>query len=119
MPDDVRPQRPRALSGTPRLIQRYEAIADATRQMLAAACEDRWDLVAACEDRCKALIAEVKAGAHMERLSEDEQRRRVELLRDILAADAQIRERAEPWIRQLEQMIGTSPRARRGAASDR
>ena len=95
----------------PRLIQRYEAIAQASRRMLSAARSEDWDEVARLEDRCRDLIAELKAAHRTERLSASEQRRRIELLRGILADDAEIRARTEPWLRQLERMI----HARRGA----
>jgi flagellar protein FliT len=89
----------------PRLIQRYEAIAQASRKMLSAARREDWDEVARQEDRCRALIAELRAARRTERLSAPEQRRRIELLRGILADDAEIRARAEPWLRQLERLI--------------
>lgn len=112
MPDDGRTLRPRA-AGAARLIQRYEEIAEASRGMAAAARAERWDLVAQHEARCKELIAEVKAAGRMQQLSDTEQRRRIELLRGILAADAEMRARAEPWLRQLEQMIGKAASSRK------
>ncbi|MCX8114048.1 MAG: flagellar protein FliT [Burkholderiaceae bacterium] len=114
-PDDGRAVRTRAPGGAPRLIQRYEAIAQASRRMLCAARSEDWDEVARLEDRCRDLIAELKAASRTERLSASEQRRRIELLRGILADDAEIRARAEPWLRQLERLIPASrgtPRAR-------
>ncbi|MEW5880061.1 MAG: flagellar protein FliT [Pseudomonadota bacterium] len=109
-PDDGRARGTRAPGGAPRLIQRYEAIAQASRRMLCAARSEDWDEVARLEDRCRDLIAELKAAHRTERLSAPEQRRRIELLRGILADDAEIRARAEPWLRQLERLI-RAPRA--------
>ncbi len=100
--------RPAALPPLPRLIQRYEAIAAASHAMLAAAQADRWDEVARLEAHCCDLIAQLKQAAASERLDPQEQRRRIELLREILADDAQIRQRSEPWLQQLEGMIGDS-----------
>lgn len=110
-PDDGRVLGVRAPGGAPQLIQRYEAIAQASRRMLCAARSEDWDEVARLEDRCRDLIAELKAANRTERLRASEQRRRIELLRGILADDAEIRARAEPWLRQLERLI----HARRGA----
>jgi hypothetical protein len=45
-------------------------------------------------------------------LRPQDNRRRMELLRRMLAADAEIRGRSEPWLRQLEQLI-SSPRPHR------
>lgn len=114
--DDGRPVRLRANApGAPRLIQRYEAIAQASRRMLAAVRREDWDAVARQEGRCRELIAELKAAARTETLSAAEQRRRIQLLREILADDAEVRSRSEPWLRQLERLIGPTrrPPARR------
>jgi flagellar protein FliT len=114
--DDGRPVRLRAsAAGAPRLIQRYEAIAQASRRMLTAARREDWDEVSRLEGRCRELIAELKAAARTETLSNAEQRRRILLLREILADDAEMRARSEPWLRQLEKLIGAArrPPARR------
>jgi len=100
---------------TPRLIHRYEAIALASRCMLTAARRGDWDEVARLEQRCCALIDQLKAAAAFERLDADDQRIRLRLLRDILADDAEMRARAEPWLARLEALIaGSRPR---GAAA--
>jgi flagellar protein FliT len=95
------------------LIAHYEAIAQASHAMLAAAHADDWDEVHALEDRCRALIAELKATARITRLGVAEQRRRIELLRAILANDAEVRKRSEPWLRQLERMLEPARSTRR------
>jgi flagellar protein FliT len=104
-PDDGRLFKARASSGAPELIKRYEAIAGLSRAMLRAAHEHDWDEVARLEARCRELIAQLKAASKTVRLSAAEQRRRIEILRTILAVDAEIRERAEPWLKQLERLI--------------
>ena len=96
---------PSARSGAPKLIHRYEAIALASRCMLTAARRGDWDEVERLEGRCRALIDQLKAAAEFEALGADEQRLRVRLLRDILADDAEMRMRAEPWLVQLERLI--------------
>ncbi|MCU0940430.1 MAG: flagellar protein FliT [Burkholderiaceae bacterium] len=95
-----------------RLIDRYELIAQASHEMLAAARHGDWESVARLEDACSALIAELQCAAVSDRLAQPEQRRRVALLRAILADDAEIRARAEPWLQQLEHLIRPpAPRA--------
>jgi flagellar protein FliT len=106
---NLRPAPPRGAD----LIARYEAIANVSRAMLVAAHADDWDEVSALEDRCRALIVELKAAARTTRLSVAEQRRRIELLRAILADDAEVRKRSEPWLRQLEQLLQPARGARR------
>lgn len=105
-PDDGRvPAR-----AAPTLIERYEQIAEATRAMRDAARALNWDEVARLEAVCRAQIALLKRARLDTRLSAIQQRRRVELLRAILADDAEIRARAEPWLRQLERLV-PRPRA--------
>lgn len=87
-----------------RLLDHYEAVAAASQRMLAAARDDRWDEVALWEERCLQLIVELKQTAATARLDDTEDERRLQLLRRILAADAEIRSRAEPWWAQLEDL---------------
>lgn len=87
-----------------RLLDHYEAVAAASQRMLVAARDDRWDEVALWEEHCLQLIAALKQTAATARLDDTEDERRVQLLRRILAADAEIRSRAEPWWAQLEDL---------------
>lgn len=94
------------------LLRRYEAIAAASGAMLDAARADDWQEVARLEDFCRTLIAALKAEAERAELSRVENERRMDLLRGILADDAEIRGRAEPWTRQLDRLL------RSGSPSD-
>jgi flagellar protein FliT len=52
-------------------------------------------------------------------LTNEMQRRKIELIRKILANDAEIRNFAEPWMKRLWTMIGSSRMARQiGKAYD-
>lgn len=104
-PEDGRHHKRLAPARGTGLIAHYEAIAQASHAMLAAARGDDWDEVRALEQRCHGLIAELKAAARTTHLGVAEQRRRIELLRAILANDAEVRKRSEPWLRQLERML--------------
>lgn len=95
------------------LLDYYEQIAQASQLMLDAARHSDWDEVERQEERCRALVASLKAASvSSPLLRPQENRRRMELLRRMLAADAEIRGRSEPWLRQLEQLI-SSPRSHR------
>jgi flagellar protein FliT len=87
------------------LIGHYEAIARASQRMLDAARGDDWDEVARQEDRCRTLIAALKAASLEFPLRPADNRRRMDLLRRILADDAEIRGRSDPWLKQLERLI--------------
>jgi flagellar protein FliT len=92
------------------LLHLYESIARLSHDMVSASSADDWTRVGELEDQCRSLIATLKAAAAIRPLGRAEQRRRVELLREILAHDAQIRSRSEPWLRQLEHLYASLPR---------
>ena len=104
-PDDRRFYAGGGASAEPALIHCYEAIADTSHLMLAAAHADDWDELVRLEDRCRDQIEQLKKLARTQPLRSAEQRRRIELLRAILANDAEVRRRAEPWLQQLERML--------------
>jgi flagellar protein FliT len=115
MPDDGRTPR---YAADPELIARYEQIAAASHEMVAAARHGDWDSVSRLEDSCRFLIARIREDGVQARLSTAQQRRRIALLRAILADDAEIRERSEPWLQQLEQMLRSSGGTARRSAGD-
>jgi flagellar protein FliT len=109
-PDDGQALPGRAEGGPRRLIERYQQVARLSRAMLEAAHREDWEGVARLEAQCRVQIGELKRAAMIEPLSAAEQQRRIELLRDILRDDAQMRRRAEPWLRELERLIGLPAR---------
>ncbi|HVE90172.1 MAG TPA: flagellar protein FliT [Burkholderiaceae bacterium] len=93
------------------LLQHYEAIAQSSSAMLAAARAGDWLEVEHQEERCGALIAKLKAADERpESLSAADDKRRMFLLRKILADDALIRGHSEPWLEPMFPFI-TSPRS--------
>jgi flagellar protein FliT len=94
------------------LLDHYEAIARASQLMLDAARKSDWDEVGRQEARCATLVAALKAASLESPLPPADNRRRMDLLRRILADDAEIRGRADPWLKQLERLL-SSPQARR------
>ena len=99
------------------LLQHYEAIAQASCAMLAAARAGDWVEVERQEERCGALIAILKAADERpSSLSGADDERRMFLLRQILADDACIRGQAEPWLEPIVPLIST-PRSKSGNES--
>lgn len=78
--------------------------------MLSAARIGDWLEVAQHEERCGALIAALKAAAHYPGapLNAIDDQRRMQLLRQILNDDAQIRSHAEPWIDPIAPYISSA-----------
>jgi len=99
------------------LLQHYEAIAQSSCAMLAAARAGDWIEVERQEERCGALIAILKAADERpSSLNEADDERRMFLLRQILADDACIRGQAEPWLDPIVPLIST-PRLKSGNES--
>jgi flagellar protein FliT len=93
------------------LIRRYEEIAVASRDMLEAAHRGDWPAVERIEAQCREMITALKLAARTDTLSDAEKSRRLSLLRSILKDDAQIRLRAEPWLRDLENFLAVTRQA--------
>lgn len=93
----------------------YEDIAAATARMLEAARSADWDGLVAAESACAAHIARARACA-ADPLGEEERRMKAELIRRMLAHDAEIRACVNPWMARLEHLLATS--AQRARARD-
>jgi flagellar protein FliT len=106
------PDAPRraASEPSPSLLDRYEAIADISRAMVAAARTQDWTEVVRLEKRCLVQVENLKRAARVASLTPDDQETRVRLLRSILADDAEIRRLAEPWLAELEHLLFPPPR---------
>ncbi|MCX7961781.1 MAG: flagellar protein FliT [Burkholderiales bacterium] len=85
-------------------LELYEAIGAASRRMLEAARAGDWDALVEAEARCAALVAEARAAAPAP-LGADEQQRKAEILRRVLADDAEIRRHLQPRLAALEAML--------------
>jgi flagellar protein FliT len=88
----------------------YEAMALASRAMLRAARESDWSTVASLELHCAGLIAELGDGAAAPPLDDAQRRRRLEIVQRLLTEDAEIRNLAQPWLADLQSMLGQSCR---------
>ena len=86
----------------------YSGIADLTRQMLAAARAGDWDTLIALEKACGAEFARLLAGENGLPRDAEYQRRKADLIRGVLADDAQIRLLVEPWQARLAHLLGDS-----------
>lgn len=95
------------------VIERYEAIAAVSQAMLEAARREDWDEVERQEQRCRILVAAARAD-QSGRLAPADDRRRMELLRRMLKDDAEIRDRASPWLQQFARFVSgaVAPRTR-------
>lgn len=96
------------------LIAYYESIGHVTRLMLRAAQDQDWEMLSDAQSCCAQLISRLQAASGSEVvLPPEEARRKYEILRKVLADDAQIRLLTQPGLRQLESILsgGAAQRA--------
>ncbi len=91
----------------------YEGIAEASGRMLEAARAEDWEGLLEAEADCAALIERARACSCAERFSPQERSRKNQILRRVLADDAEIRARLQPWLAKLERLLGAAERGRR------
>jgi flagellar protein FliT len=95
------------------IIATYEAILAITGQMLDAARNDDWDRLVALEQDCKKLVERLIADNTGQPLDSEFQPRKAEIIRKVLADDAEIRNITEPWMAQLQNILGSADRERK------
>jgi len=88
-----------------RNIAQYEAVAAASAEMLEAAQRQDWDALVSAERRCAGIITLLKAGGGETTLDERARERRAEIIRRVLADDAEIRRLLDPRMRELERLL--------------
>jgi flagellar protein FliT len=87
------------------LLNYYEAIERASADMLDAARRGDWDEVVRLEGACAVLISQLKSVAGNGRVPSEESRLKSRIMQRILVNDAEIRNLAEPWLEDIDQMI--------------
>lgn len=95
------------------ILTHYESIAHVSQLMLQAAWRNDWDTLIDAEQCCASLIERLKAAGDPAQILDAEGRRRKhEIIRQVLADDAQIRDLTQPWLRQLSADLGDARTAR-------
>jgi flagellar protein FliT len=100
----------------PQLLSYYEAIEQASADMLSAARAGNWDEVVKLEGACVLLISQLKHAAqeHDDTRSAppavdpavlDAARAKSRIMQRILVNDAEIRHLAEPWLQDLDDTL--------------
>jgi flagellar protein FliT len=87
------------------LLSYYEAIEQASADMLAAAKAGNWDEVVKLEGACVLLISQLKHAARNAPLDGDAARAKSRIMQRILVNDAEIRHLAEPWLQDLDDTL--------------
>jgi len=92
-----------------RLLNLYEAIEQASADMLTAARAGDWDEVVKLEGACVLLISQLKHAAASQPLAPEEVKLKTRIMQRILLNDAEIRHLAEPWLEDLEALLAGRP----------
>ena len=87
------------------LLSYYEAIEQASCDMLNAAKTGDWDAVVKLEGACVLLISQLKHAARQAPLDNEAARSKARIMQRILVNDAEIRHLAEPWLQDLDDMM--------------
>ena len=87
------------------LLNYYEAIEQASQDMLQAARDGNWDRVVKLEGACALLISHLKHAAAKKALAPDEAQLKSRIMQRILINDAEIRQLAEPWLDNLDRLL--------------
>lgn len=92
------------------LLQYYEAIEQASEQMLEAARGGNWDQVVKLEGACALLISQLKQAAATQDLGTEERQLKSRIMKRILVNDAEVRNLAEPWLEDLDRLLAGRPK---------
>ena len=92
------------------LLSYYQAIEDASHDMLTAARAGNWDKVVKLEGACALLISQLKHAAIEKPLVSDEAQLKSRVMQRILVNDAELRQLAEPWLDDLDEMLTGRPK---------
>src|SRR5512139_1746118 len=87
------------------LLNYYEAIEQASQDMLEAARCGNWDQVVKLEGACALLISQLKHAASNQPLPSAEPQPKSPIRQPILVNDAEIRHLAEPCLEQLDELL--------------
>ena len=87
------------------LLNYYEAIEQASQDMLRAAREGNWDHVVKLEGACALLISQLRHAASQRSLGPAEAQLKSRIMQRILVNDAEIRQLAEPWLDDLDRAL--------------
>ena len=93
----------------PVLLNYYEAIEKASQDMLEAARAGNWDHVVKLEGACALLISQLKHAASKQNLGTEESQLKSRIMQRILINDAEIRQLAEPWLEELDDILAGRP----------
>lgn len=98
---------------TPQVISSYESLSVLTSQMRDAAVHGEWDQLISLEQQCSQHVATMKPVDTVVTLDESARQRKIQLIKKILADDAEIRNHTEVWMGQLQRIMQSNRQEQR------
>lgn len=89
----------------PQVIANYESLSVLTGQMCEAAKQGEWDRLIDLEQRCSRQVSAMKPIDAAIDLDEPARQQKIRLIKDILSHDADIRNRTQAWMVQLQRIL--------------
>ena len=93
-------------------LKTYDAILATTGKMLTAAQNNEWDRLIELEQECRQLTEILIKNDQEPILDKELLQKKIKIIHQILADDAQIRAITEPWMMKLQDMLNTNSRER-------
>jgi len=100
-------------------LSTYESVSDLTGAMLLAARAADWDKLVALEKHCAGLIKQLRAAAGADTGDAATRVRKAQIIRKVLADDAEIRKLTTPRLAQLRGMLASAARSNKLARAYR
>jgi flagellar protein FliT len=94
------------------VLAAYAAMAGITEHMVQAAKASDWDTLAILEQRVAVHVQALREQPQQAMQGADRERK-IELIRQMLSADRQIRDLTMPWMAQLSKLISSTGTERR------
>ncbi len=91
--------------GIPQVIANYESLSVLTGQMSEAAKQGEWDRLIDLEQQCSRQVTAMKPIDATVDLDESARQLKIRLIKDILSHDADIRNRTQTWMVQLQRIL--------------
>jgi flagellar protein FliT len=95
------------------VIANYESLSSITSKMRDAAVHGEWGQLIVLEQQCSRHVAAMKPADAEAKLDELARQRKIELIKKILADDAEIRNRTEMWTGQLQRIMQSNRQEQR------
>ncbi|MGA8864739.1 MAG: flagellar protein FliT [Gallionella sp.] len=95
------------------IITNYESLSSLTSKMREAAVHGEWDQLVRLEQQCSQHVVTMKTADAEVELDEPARLRKIELIKNILADDAVIRNRTEKWMVQLQSIMQSNRHGQR------